>query len=132
MIGFATLGTATSASLFAGHTDSVLLAALTWIEGTLLGTLATIIAVLAVAGLGFLLLQGRLVVRHGLRILAGCFILFGAGSIVSGLQSLASGMTGPIAADRLVPQQIITTEPIEIPERSSNYDPYAGASVQDP
>lgn len=132
MIGFATLGTTASASLFASRDGSVLIAALSWIEGTLLGSLATIVAILAVAGIGFLLLQGRLVVRGGLRVLAGCFILFGAASIVSGLQSFAAGMVGSGAFERPAPQQISLSEPMEIPDRTSNYDPYAGAAVQDP
>ncbi len=132
MIGPATLGTTATASLFASRDNSVLLSALSWIEGTLLGSLATIVAILAVAGIGFLLLQGRLVVRGGIRVLAGCFILFGAASIVSGLQSMATGVAGSGAFERPVPQQISAPEPMEIPNRTSNYDPYAGASVQDP
>ena len=63
--------------------------ALQWLQGTLLGTAATVVAVIAVATVGFLMLAGRMNWRYGATVIIGCFILFGAGAIVSGIQSAA-------------------------------------------
>lgn len=64
--------------------------ALHWLQGTLLGNVATAIAVIAVAMVGFMMLTGRLNWRFGATVIIGCFVLFGAGAIVSGIQSAAS------------------------------------------
>ena len=63
--------------------------AVRWVEGTLLGTVATVAAVVAVACVGFMMLTGRMNWRYGLTVILGCFILFGAASIVAGIQSAA-------------------------------------------
>jgi len=68
-----------------------ILGAVNWIEGTLLGTLATVVAVIAVASVGFMMLTGRINWRHGAVVILGCFILFGAASIVAGIQQAAGG-----------------------------------------
>lgn len=62
-----------------------------WLQGTLLGTVATVVAVIAVASVGFLMLTGRMNWRYGATVILGCFILFGAASIVAGIQSSAGG-----------------------------------------
>jgi type IV secretion system protein VirB2 len=72
--------------------SSPLIAALDWVQGTLLGTLATTAAVIAVAAVGFLMLTGRLDWRRGLTVVIGCFVIFGAVSIVAGIRSLAGGL----------------------------------------
>ena len=64
--------------------------ALHWLQGTLLGTVATVVAIIAVASVGFLMLTGRMNWRYGATVILGCFILFGAASIVGGIQA-ASG-----------------------------------------
>jgi len=69
-----------------------LIAALEWVQGTLLGNLATTAAVIAVAVVGFMMLTGRIDWRRGLTVVVGCFIIFGAVAIVSGIRSLASGL----------------------------------------
>ena len=66
-------------------------AALEWIQGTLLGNLATTAAVIAVAVVGFLMLTGRIEWRRGLTVVVGCFIIFGAAAIVAGIRSVATG-----------------------------------------
>jgi type IV secretion system protein VirB2 len=68
--------------------------AMRWIQGTLLGTVATVVAVIAIASVGFLMLTGRFNWRHGGVIILGCFILFGATSIVAGIQSAATLSSG--------------------------------------
>ncbi len=66
-----------------------ILAAVNWIEGTLLGNVATAVAVIAVAITGFMMLSGRVNWRHGITVIIGCFIIFGAAAIVAGIQSAA-------------------------------------------
>lgn len=68
-----------------------ILGAVNWLQGTLLGTVATVVAVIAVASVGFLMLTGRMNWRYGVTVILGCFILFGATSIVAGIQSTAAG-----------------------------------------
>ena len=67
-----------------------IISALAWLQGTLLGTVATVVAVIAVASVGFLMLTGRINWRHGAVVILGCFILFGAASIVAGIKSTAA------------------------------------------
>ncbi|MCJ2185134.1 TrbC/VirB2 family protein [Novosphingobium sp. 1949] len=63
--------------------------ALGWLQGTLLGNVATAVAVMAVAAVGFGMLTGRMNWRFGATVIIGVFILFGAGAIVSGIQQVA-------------------------------------------
>ncbi len=70
-----------------------ILAAVMWVQGTLLGNVATAAAVIAVAVVGFLMLTGRLEWRRGITVILGCFIIFGAAAIVAGIQA-ASQMAG--------------------------------------
>ena len=65
--------------------------ALAWIQGTLLGSVATAIAVIAVASVGLLMLTGRMNWRFGATVVIGLFILFGAGAIVGGIRAVAVG-----------------------------------------
>ncbi len=68
-----------------------IVAALGWLQGTLLGNVATAVAVMAVAAVGFLMLTGRMNWRFGATVIIGCFVLFGAASIVAGIQQAAGG-----------------------------------------
>jgi type IV secretion system protein VirB2 len=67
-----------------------IVAALAWLQGTLLGNVATAVAVMAVAAVGFMMLTGRMNWRFGATVIIGTFILFGAGAIVSGIQTAAA------------------------------------------
>ncbi|HZU62487.1 MAG TPA: TrbC/VirB2 family protein [Novosphingobium sp.] len=77
----------------AGGTDPAgsgpIVAAMGWLQGTLLGNVATAVAVIAVAMVGFMMLTGRMNWRFGATVIIGCFILFGASAIVSGIQATA-------------------------------------------
>ena len=68
-----------------------IVAALGWLQGTLMGNVATAVAVMAVAAVGFMMLTGRMNWRFGATVIIGCFILFGAGAIVTGIRSAAVG-----------------------------------------
>ena len=110
--------------------SSTLVSAVDWLQATVLGTLATTIAVVAVAVIGMMMLAGRLPVRRGLTVLVGCFILFGASSIAAGIQGIARGAG---EATSLPPQsQPVSAPPLSTaptPKMPPGYDPYAGAAV---
>lgn len=113
-------------SLFEPSGGSPLLEAERWIERVLLGEIAIILCVLAVAFIGALMLTGRLPLREGMRVVLGCFVLLGAPVIASGLMQAGSGLAGtappipPVAAASEAPRA-------DLPP--ANYDPYAGASL---
>ena len=65
--------------------------ALGWMQGTLLGNVATTAAVIAVAVVGLMMLTGRMNWRFGATVIVGCFVLFGATAIVSGIRAAAIG-----------------------------------------
>lgn len=71
--------------------SGAIIAAVSWLQGTLMGTVATVVAVIAVASVGFMMLTGRINWRHGAVVILGCFILFGAASIVGGIRAAAGG-----------------------------------------
>lgn len=71
--------------------SGVIINAVDWLQGTLMGTVATVAAVIAVACVGFMMLTGRVNWRHGAVVILGCFILFGAASIVAGIRTAATG-----------------------------------------
>ena len=85
---------ATPSAAFAQAADPAgsgpIVAALGWLQGTLLGNVATAVAVMAVAAVGFMMLTGRLNWRFGATVIIGVFILFGAASIVAGIQGVAA------------------------------------------
>lgn len=85
---------AAPASAQSGYADpagsGVLVGAVNWLQGTLLGTVATVAAVIAVASVGFMMLTGRMNWRYGATVIVGCFILFGAASIVAGIHQAAT------------------------------------------
>ncbi|WP_420606743.1 TrbC/VirB2 family protein [Novosphingopyxis sp.] len=89
MLALSPVTAATAAQLGDPAGSGVIVSAASWLQGTLLGTLATIVAVIAVAAVGFGMLTGRINWRHGAVVILGCFVLFGAASIVGGIQSTA-------------------------------------------
>lgn len=66
-----------------------IIAAVDWVQATLLGNIATTLAVIAVAIVGFMMLMGRVNWKHGAMVIVGCFVLFGATVIVAGIQTAA-------------------------------------------
>ncbi len=91
MIALAALPSAARAQATDPQGSGPIVAALGWLQGTLLGNVATAVAVMAVAAVGFMMLTGRMNWRFGATVIIGVFILFGAGSIVSGIQSVSAG-----------------------------------------
>jgi type IV secretory pathway VirB2 component (pilin) len=68
-----------------------ILNAVTWVQDTLMGNVATTVAVIAIATVGFMMLSGRLNWRYGATVIIGCFILFGAATIVGGIRAVSGG-----------------------------------------
>ena len=59
--------------------------ALVWMQNILLGPIATSLAVMAVAGVGFMMLTGRMNWRYGGTVIVGVFIIFGAPRLVNSI-----------------------------------------------
>ena len=59
--------------------------ALNWMMNILLGPVATAVAVMAVAGVGFMMLTGRMNWRYGGTVIVGVFIIFGAPRLVNSI-----------------------------------------------
>jgi type IV secretion system protein VirB2 len=100
-----------------------LVAAVLWLQNTLLGMIAVTVAIIAVAWVGLLTLTGRHL-RHGATVIIGCFVLFGASSIVAGIRS--SVAYGSSESPDAIPGTAAVVIP---PPAPRNFDPYAGASV---
>ena len=109
---------------------NVFSAAMQWLDGTLLGTMATVLAVLAIASVGFLLMSGRIDVRRATQVIIGCFVLFGASSISAGMmRALRSdgGAAATVAAP--LPPPIYPPARAKMQAPGAPYDPYAGAAL---
>ena len=106
--------------------DSALVAATNWIAGVLTGTVATSFAVLAIAGVGFGMLTGRVGVRRAVQVVVGCFILFGAPVMV---RELADAVRGDSAAAPVAASGPPLSPP-PAPRQPPSVDPYAGAAVR--
>lgn len=100
---------------------SALIGAVSWIEQLLLGSLATLIAVLMFALIGLTMLQGRISFRQALQVVLGCFVLFGAPALASGIVTNFSS-TPSISGDA-------PSMDLQLPKRFPEFDPYAGAAV---
>jgi type IV secretory pathway VirB2 component (pilin) len=116
-----------SGSLADPSGSSSLVAAASWLQGALLGTVATIVAVIAVASVGLMMLSGRLDIRRGVTVLVGCFILLGAPAIAAGIKTFLAG--GGAAAASYAEDAPPPPPPASPPPPPANPDPYAGASV---
>lgn len=111
--------------------ERVFAAAVNWLQGTLLGSLATTVAVIAIASVGLLLFSGRIDIRRGAQMILGCFILFGAASIAAGIMRVAD--LGNSGAELRAPQPPLPVYALpaapKSPVKAAPYDPYAGASL---
>jgi type IV secretory pathway VirB2 component (pilin) len=106
-------------------TESTLVASADWVRDLVTGSLGTAMAVIAIAWLGFTLLQGRTSARDGVRITLGCFILFGAPQLAASIVHMAhSEQSAPVTSSFKPPPK-----PLVLPTKPPVFDPYAGASV---
>jgi type IV secretory pathway VirB2 component (pilin) len=115
------------ASLTDPPPESAITSATTWISDLLFGPLATSIAIIAIAWVGFSMLSGRIEIRRGLAVVFGCFLLFGAKGIAEGLRSSATIEGAPSIATAPPPPAFQKSPPAA--NKTDAYDPYAGASI---
>jgi type IV secretion system protein VirB2 len=71
--------------------SGVLLSAVNWLKGTLIGTGVTVVTVITLASIGFMLLTNRINWRNGAALIVGWLFLFVAVSMVAGIRSAAIG-----------------------------------------
>jgi hypothetical protein len=111
--------------------------AVQWLQGTLLGTVATTVAVISVAAVGAMMLSGRVDLRRGGSVILGCFVLLGASSIAGGIQSVSQGGSGPVVVPPVAwqppPPQgpapwLVAPPQWQQPPQPAR-DPFAGAAV---
>jgi type IV secretion system protein VirB2 len=116
---------------FADSQPNAIGAAVVWVQLMLVGNFASTLAVIAMAGLGLSILSGRISTQRGIRVVLGCFIVFGSSVIASGLmRSLATAGTGPAAsASTEIPGQPVLPEATNPQRPPQPYDPYAGAAL---
>jgi len=108
---------------------NALTAALAWLQGALLGTVATTVAILAVAAVGVLMLNGRIDLRRAAQVVLGCFIIFGASTIAGGIiGALRTGAHEPEVAPAALPPSLLLPPPAAVQTPATPYDPYAGAA----
>lgn len=99
-----------------------------WLVNLLLGPAANAVAVVAIALFGLAMLQGRVSMRKGVRLVLGAFILFGAPVIAQGL--LAGGGTpGGQEVSVSSPPEPILSDPLPPVRPISPFDPYAGGAM---
>ena len=120
----------TQASLTDLPPTSAIASASGWVSDVLFGPLATGIAVIAIAWIGFAMLSGRIDLRRGLSVVLGCFLLFGARGIVDGLRLEASSESTSVAGRTPPPPEFAHPKPAA--NTSNAFDPYAGAAVNLP
>lgn len=70
-------------SLFDGHSGADIGSSLDRVETLLLGEVATMIAIVAIALVGFLMLSGRMRFMRSLRLIVDCFMLLGSSTIAA-------------------------------------------------
>lgn len=102
----------------------VLVVAARWIEGLVSGPLATAVAVIGIALVGLLMLQGSVDWRRGMTVCLGCFVVFGAPTMIASFRSGIYGV-GTEAVPDEVPVAAVPAQPMP----PVNYDPYAGAAL---
>lgn len=115
------------ASLAEAPPTGAISAAASWVSDLLFGPLATTIAIIAIAWVGFSMLSGRIEIRRGLAVVFGCFLLFGARGIADSLRSMA--VSEAPFANAGPPSSPAYTTPTSLPNNANGFDPYAGAAV---
>lgn len=116
--------------LTASPANNAISTALLWLQGVFLGSAATTVAVIAIAWMGFLMLTGQYNIRRGAQVIIGCFIIFGASTIASGiLAAVSTTSAGPqapsSAALSILPGPLAVAPSAE----TTPFDPYAGAAL---
>ena len=112
-------------SLFEAPEPSVIGTAVEWCVSLVSGPWVTAIATVAVAGIGFALLAGRMPVKRAALVVVGIFLMAGAGSVVRMAPNVASD-SGALPPYVLPSSQ----KPSDAAPSPDAFDPYAGASIR--
>lgn len=105
-------------------------AAVQWLQGVLLGTVATSVAVICVAAIGLMMLTGRVSFRRAGVVVVGCFVVFGAAGIAAGIHTIAGlGGAAPLVEPAFYVPPPAAPQPPPPPPPAVQPDPYAGAAV---
>ena len=91
-----------------------------WVTGTLLGSVAVSLCVIAIAFVGLRMMTGHLAARDGLRVVIACFVLLGASSIAAGLLRV-SREVAPVGSEPIQVQETPAPPPL-----APATDPFAG------
>ncbi|MFU7527618.1 TrbC/VirB2 family protein [Qipengyuania sp. ASV99] len=112
-------------SLFETQAEVGIGTSLDWVEALVLGEIATALAIVAVAIAGFMMLTGRVRMAGSIRVILGCFVLFGASSI-------AAALMGSVGEPRQPVQVVFDREKMQPREKlpPSENSPYSRASVR--
>ena len=107
--------------------DNALASAVQWVESSLTGSVATNIAIIALALSAIAMLQGRMDFSRMSKVALGAFILFGS-------PFLATELVRSLSAHDPIDTQIANAElnlppAPTVPKNAPVNDPYAGASV---
>ena len=105
--------------------NSALGDAAAWFDAILAGPLVIALCSIAIAVLGLAMFAGRIDVRRGAMVIAGCFVVLGSSTIAHGLidrSTTSSALAGPLIAQ---------PPPHEMQRQNNRKvdDPYAGASL---
>jgi type IV secretory pathway VirB2 component (pilin) len=105
------------------HGTSAIQTAMDWITSAMAGSAATAIAVIAIALVGFAMLNGRVSPRRAMSVLLGCFLVFGA-------RDLTVGFISAVWADSAQREMVIAPPPPPAPvKKPKPYNPYSKASM---
>lgn len=101
-----------------------------WVLALASGSLAIMLAVLAVAGVGFAMLTGRIDVRRAGMMVVGCFLVFGASTIAAQFLGVANRGSAEVVTDStMFRPEMPPAPPPHAPPPPSSFDPYAGAAL---
>jgi type IV secretion system protein VirB2 len=103
--------TAAAPSLFDVPATSVFTAAGQWVTGTLLGSVAVSLCVIAIAFVGLRMMTGHLAARDGLRVVLACFVLLGASTIAAGVRRAADEAAHPAPPVQALPAPELLSRP---------------------
>lgn len=109
---------------FAQGPSSPIVAAVLWLQGALLGTAATSIAVICVAGVGYQFLMGRIAARRAMTVIVGCFILFGAPSIAAALRALVAPEGSELAEHEPDASPLVAPRQLPLRPAPDPFNPY--------
>jgi len=97
-----------------------------YVAEVLTGGLAMGLATLALAGVGFAMLTGRLELRRGAAVIVGCFLIIGAPVVARGILGFGAAAAQSAKLEMSAP---VAPKPLEARKVQQSADPYAGASL---